>query len=244
VNVATVSYDSEAVLRRFSDAHHISYPMLSDQGSEVIRRFGILNTNVPSDVRFYGIPFPGEYLLAPDGTVKSKLFLPDYEERPTAAAVLLKQYGTALGNAVTLQTGELKARVMLSNVRAFVGQQLGVSVDFDVAPGWHVYGQPLPEEYTPTAVTFDKQLLSEQKLDFPKPTPVKFELLGETLPVYQGRFRAIGDILLRQQLTPGEHQLGGTLSFQECNDNLCKMPQQVHFEIPLRIDALVPATAK
>jgi hypothetical protein len=37
-------------LRRFSAAYHISYPMLSDSGSVVIRDFGILNTNVPPDV--------------------------------------------------------------------------------------------------------------------------------------------------------------------------------------------------
>jgi hypothetical protein len=230
------------VLRRFSDAHHIAYLMLSDQGSEVIRRFGILNTNVPSDVRFYGIPFPGQYLLAADGTVKRKLFLPDYQERPTATAVLLKEYGTAIGNPVMVDAGEVKARIALSDTRAFSGQQLGVAVDFDIAPGWHVYGKPLPEEYTPTTVIFDSDLVSGQKFDYPKPTPVKFEMLGETLPVYEGRFKAIGDILLRQKLEPGEHRLVGTLSFQECNDNLCKMPQQVRFEIPFRIDALVPAT--
>ncbi len=218
--------------------------MLSDHGSEVIRRFGILNTNVPTDVRFYGIPFPGQYLLDADGRVKSKLFLPDYQERPTASAVLLKEYGTAMGKSVAVDAGDVKVRIVLSDVRAFSGQQLGVAAEFAIAPGWHVYGKPLPEEYTPATITFDNDLVSSQKLDFPTPTPVKFELLGDTLPVYQGRFKATGDILLRQKLTPGESQLGGTLSFQECNDNLCKMPQQVRFEIPLRIDALVPATPK
>jgi hypothetical protein len=232
------------VLRRFSDAHHITYTMLSDQGSVVIRRFGILNTNVPSDVRFYGIPFPGQYLLAADRTVKSKLFLPDYQERPSGSAVLLTEYGTGLGRAVVVKAGEVKANIVLSDVRAFSGQLLGIAADFDIAPGWHVYGKPLPEEYTPTAVTFDSDLVSRQNLDFPKATPVKFELLGQTLPVYQGRFKAVGDILLRQKLTPGEHQLRGTLSFQECNDNLCKIPQQVRFELPLRIEALVGATPK
>ncbi len=143
-----------------------------------------------------------------------------------------------------INSGEVKARIVLSQARAFSGQRVGVIVNFEIAPGWHVYGTPLPEEYTPTILTFDRDLLSQQKLDFPKPTPVKFDLLGETLPVYQGRFKAAGDILLRQKLVPGEHQLGGTLSFQECNDNLCKMPQQVHFEIPLRIDLPPSATAR
>jgi hypothetical protein len=244
VKVAGISYDSESVLRRFTDAHHLTYPLLSDQDSVVIRRFRILNTNVPADVRFYGVPFPGQYLLGPDGVVKSKLFLPDYQERPSGSAVLLTEYGGALGKAVEVKADDLKARIVLSDIRAFSGQLLGVSADFDLAPGWHVYGKPLPEEYTPTAINFDSELVSSQNLEFPKPTPVKFELLGQTLPVYQGRFTAAGTLLLRQKLTPGEHQLSGTLSFQECNDNLCKIPQQVHFEIPLRIEALVGATPK
>jgi DsbC/DsbD-like thiol-disulfide interchange protein len=147
------------------------------------------------------------------------------------------------GEAMTTQTdvvvgaNEVKARIALSEASAFSGQRVGVIIDFDIAPGWHVYGKPLPEEYTPTTITFDNDLLSAQELDFPKPNRVKFELLGETLPVYQGRFRAVGDILLRQKLRPGQHRLGGSLSFQECNDSLCKMPQQVRFEIPLQIDS-------
>jgi len=145
---------------------------------------------------------------------------------------------------ILVDANEVKARIALSNASAISGQRVGVIINFDIAPGWHIYGKPLPEEYTPTTVTFDKDLLSAQNLDFPKPTPVKFDLLGETLPVYQGRFKAVGDILLREKLMPGEHRLSGTLSFQECNDNLCKMPQQVRFEIPLRIDSLVPATPK
>jgi DsbC/DsbD-like thiol-disulfide interchange protein len=138
---------------------------------------------------------------------------------------------------VAIDAGEVKARIALSQARASSGKPLRVTVDFDISPGWHVYGKPLPEGYTPTSVSFDNDLLSGQQLVFPKPTPVKFELLGETLPVYQGRFSAAGDVLLRQNVAPGDYQLSGTLGFQECNDNLCKMPQQVRFEIPLRVDA-------
>jgi len=59
--------------------------MLSDVGSKVIRAFDILNTNIPPDHKMlYGIPWPGEYLIAPDGTVRDKLFLPSYEHRASA----------------------------------------------------------------------------------------------------------------------------------------------------------------
>lgn len=220
--------------------------MLSDKGSAVIRKFGILNTNVPADVtRFYGIPFPGQYLLAPDGTVKDKVFLADYQERPTASQVLLTEYKTAVGNnGVVVKADDMTAKIVLSDVRSFSGQQLGIAVDFDLAPGWHVYGNPVPDEYTPTTVKLDDDLISAQSLVFPKPTPVKFELLGETLPVYQGAFRAAGFVRLKQKLAPGDHKLTGTLSFQECNDSLCKIPQSVRFEIPISIAAYTPPAPK
>ena len=211
----------------------------------VIRKFGILNTNVPNDVMFYGIPFPGDYLINPDGVVREKLFLPDYQERAAASQVVLKDFGSAIDdNGVTVTADDVEAKISLSGSHNFSGNEIGVMVDFTVGPGWHIYGRPLPEGYTPTAVKFDDALVSEQSIVFPKPTPVKFELLGETLPVYQGNFKAIGTLRLKQKLPPGDHTLGGTLEFQECNDSLCKMPRTAHFEIPIKIEALTPGTPK
>ena len=72
--------------------------MLSDVGSKVIRAFGILNTNVPEDHKMmYGMPWPGDYLIAPDGTVRDKLFLHNYEHRPSASQMTFRNYGTASG---------------------------------------------------------------------------------------------------------------------------------------------------
>jgi DsbC/DsbD-like thiol-disulfide interchange protein len=218
--------------------------MLSDKGSLVIRRFGILNTNVPPDVtRFHGIPFPGEYLIAPDGTVKEKLFLPDYQERPAASEVLLRDFGSG-SNSVTVKAEDVTAKVMISDAHSYSGHQLGVAVDFDVAPGWHVYGAPLPPEYTVTKVKFDDTIVQSQSIKFPTPTPLKFEALNQTFPVYSGKFTATGHILLKQKLNPGDYQLGGTIDFQQCNDVECKIPQSVKFELPLKIDPLVGPAPK
>jgi DsbC/DsbD-like thiol-disulfide interchange protein len=232
------------VLHRFGEAQKITFPMLSDKGSVVIRKFGIVNTNVPSDVtRFYGMPFPGQYLLAPDGTVREKLFLPDYQTRPASSELVLRDFGSAAaGNSVTVTAGDVRARITLSDGRTYGGQQLGVAVDFNVAKGWHIYGRPLPEGYVPTSIVFDDTLLRNQSMQFPKPTPVKFEVLGETLPVYQGEFKAVGTVLLKR-VDPGEYKLGGTLEFQECNDEMCKMPEKMRFEIPLKVEAMVPPAA-
>ena len=60
----------------------------------MIRAFGIFNTNIPEDHKMmYGMAFPGDYLLTPDGIVRDKRFLPNYEYRPSATA-----FATARGS--------------------------------------------------------------------------------------------------------------------------------------------------
>lgn len=219
--------------------------MLSDHGSMVIQRFGILNTNIPRDTPFYGIPFPGEYLLAPDGTVRDKLFLPDFETRPTASEILLTHYGVpAAEDGISVTVEDVRATILLSDKRSFGGQRLGTMVDFKIAPGWHIYGEPLPEGYTPTSVKFDNNLVASQSLTLPKSKPVKFEILNQALPVYEGEFKGEGYIVLKQQLPAGEQKLTGTINFQECNDNICKVPQSARFEIPIEIKPYIAGSAK
>ena len=101
INAASITYDSREVLSNFGDAHKIEYPLLSDVGSKVIRAFGILNTNVPEDHKMmYGMPWPGDYLIAPDSAVRDKLFLRSYEHRPSASQVVLRHFDNAGGNSV------------------------------------------------------------------------------------------------------------------------------------------------
>ena len=49
---------------------------------------------------------------------------------------------------------------------------------------------------------------------------------------------------MRSGLKPGDYKLKGTLSFQECSDQICKIPQSVTFEIPFRIDPMASAAPK
>lgn len=238
--MASISYDPPATLKRFADAYQIGYPMLSDKGSTVISEYGILNTNIPQGHPFYGIPFPGDYLIDVNATVRDKQFLPNYETRPAASEVLLRDFGVAAGApGLTISAGDVRATITLSSDRAVPGRQLGGSARFEIPTGWHIYGQPLPGNYVATGVEFDSETVSDQSLDFPKATPVEFKSLGETLPVYTGTVSAVGRILIRSGLKPGDYKLKGTLRFQECSDQICKLPQKIAFEIPIAIDAMV-----
>ena len=68
-----VSYDPVSVLKVFAEANEIEFPLLSDEGSETIRAYGIHNRD--------GLPHPGTYLLNQDGIVQAVLFLDGYRDR-------------------------------------------------------------------------------------------------------------------------------------------------------------------
>jgi peroxiredoxin len=52
-------FDSVAVLKNFADRQHITFPLLSDPESKIIRAFDILNETVAPGTAFYGIPNRG-----------------------------------------------------------------------------------------------------------------------------------------------------------------------------------------
>ena len=148
------------------------------------------------------------------------------------------------GSSTSLQVEDVSAKIAISDARSYSGHQLGVTVDFGVAPGWHIYGEPLPPEYTPTKVKFDGDLIERQTLKFPPPTLLRFEALDQTFPVYHDSFKVAGNVVLKPKLSPGDYKLAGTIEFQECNDAMCKVPQSVRFELPLTIKPPVPVAPK
>jgi peroxiredoxin len=44
IGVAAISYDSQEILSNFAEERGITFPLLSDADSEVIKAYGILNT--------------------------------------------------------------------------------------------------------------------------------------------------------------------------------------------------------
>ena len=67
LGVAALSYDSVAVLKNFSERKGITYPLLSDTHSKVIRSYGLLNESVGKNTPQYGIPYPGTFILDKSG---------------------------------------------------------------------------------------------------------------------------------------------------------------------------------
>ncbi|HVB88392.1 MAG TPA: protein-disulfide reductase DsbD domain-containing protein [Candidatus Dormibacteraeota bacterium] len=184
-----------------------------------------------------------QYLVAPDGAILRKYFVPNYQHRVAASEIALREFGIASDAApsVTLQSGALTVEVGLSADEAFAGQEIGVFAKFALDPGWHVYGSPLPDNFTATSIEFDDPKIARQSFDLPHATPLRFADLGETLPVHSGTFRIIGSLLLKYPLDDGSTTLRGRLRFQQCSDTVCEPPETLAFEIPLTLQPFMVA---
>lgn len=195
IKVYAVSYDSQAALKRFSDRHEITYDLLSDAGSLVIRRFGILNTVIdPHDPRaapFYGVPFPGTYVVDESGVVTEKFFNRHYATRASAGTILDKALGRALVQEESPQVAHRDERVKITAFLSDRSLKLEtvstLHVRLEMADGLHVYAEPLPEGFRATTVTIRPSPgLRIGEPIYPPTTPRRFEALGVTLNVYEG----------------------------------------------------------
>jgi peroxiredoxin len=81
IQVVGVSYDSVAVLKKFSYEHKISFPLLSDPGSKTIDAYHIRNEAAKGKAE--GVPNPGTFIVDKSGVIRAKLFLEGYRTRHT-----------------------------------------------------------------------------------------------------------------------------------------------------------------
>ena len=94
VALYAISYDAVATLAAFAEKRGITYPLLSDEGSQVIRALGLLNEHLAEQHAVYGITtreeqhgvaYPGTFVLDTEGVIVAKHFEQSYRVRPTAA---------------------------------------------------------------------------------------------------------------------------------------------------------------
>ncbi len=86
--MALVSYDPVAVQARFSAANKIAYSLLSDEGSRIIRAFGLINQRFAPSSSWYGLAHPMIFAIDPRGVITHRFSSVDYRNRPDVATVL------------------------------------------------------------------------------------------------------------------------------------------------------------
>ena len=223
IGVAAISYDTEEVLADFSQRRGITFPLLSDDDSEVITEFGILNTvaaeglgpngddpEVVADVAKYvsvfgasemtvGTPYPGTFMVDSRGRVTSRFFEEFYRERNTTANVMLK-LGTGLSPIAAVEgvTEHLKFTVYPSNSSVTVGTRFSIAVQVDPNPKIHVYA-PGAEELGYKVIALNLNPVPHirfEPVEFPESEIYYFEPLDERVPVYQRPFTLLQEAVV------------------------------------------------
>ena len=239
LNVCSISYDSVAVLKNFADRAGITYPMLADPDSKIIRAFGILNESVPKDNFVYGVPNPGTYIVDANATVQAKYFEEDYRDRFTAGNILWRQFGPTAGPVqATAETPHLKLSVLASDPEARPGTRVTLALEIQLKPRMHVYAPNVAGGYIPIAWTMaESKGWRAEDVAWPQPKMLHLPAIKETAPVFEGKLRLTRDITLGQtrDLAPllaadRKIEVQGTLRYQACDDKECYRPET----IPLR----------
>jgi hypothetical protein len=242
LGLVAISYDPPDTLKRFADSRGITFPLLSDSGSTLIRAFGILNETEKPGGRAYGIPHPGTFIVDRKGVVVSRFFEDAYQERYTVSAMLPMASSAA---AITASTAHLSLTAALSETTAAPGERLALTVNVTPGRGMHVYA-PGKHDYQVVRLSIDPQpWLRLHDQVYPPSEIYHFKPLDERVEVFIKPFSLRREFTL---LATAEAQkllaarptvtISGALEYQACDDKLCFNPSRVPLSFTLNVRPL------
>lgn len=233
------------VLKDFTERRRITFALLSDPDSAIIRRFGLLNPEYPEGDPAHGVPYAVTFVTDEHGVVRSKFFEGSYVNRRTAASILALE-GESIAPAEDVKAEHLTARTFLSNQEAFPGNRLTLIADIELAKGLHAYA-PGSKGYRALELRLDPQpLVSFGETVYPPAHPYLFRPLNETVPVFEGRLRLVRDVTLAggkemaDLLRSPDPRLTirGSLEYQVCSDHVCYPPRTLPLSWTLEVRPL------
>lgn len=196
--------------------------MLSDVGSVVIKKFGILNPvpewalgpekedpEVQAEVRKYvslfrvnptmvGIAFPGSFILDRQGRVKQRFFEDFYLERNTVSSLMIKLSNKADGAVAgtKISTAHLNITAYPSNAAIAAGDRFSVVLDVEPHAKIHVYA-PGAKGYRVISLNVEPDpQVRVLAPEYPAAETYFFKPLNEHVPVYQKPFRLVQELVL------------------------------------------------
>jgi len=219
-----ISYDSKDILAAFSKQHGITFPLLSDVGSETIKRYGILNTvaeeglgpngqdpDVIAQVKLYvsangaderqrGIPFPGTFIVDRSGRVKARFFEDSYTVRNTVSniRVRLNNLNTSVA-ATRAESRQLDVVTYPSDAAIAPGNRFSIVAQITPHNGVHVYAPGAANYKVVELKVLPSRYIRTFKTVYPKSEIYFFKPLNERVPTYQKPFTISQDIVLDGQ---------------------------------------------
>lgn len=251
-----ISYDTQEQLRNFADQQEIRYPLLSDPGSAVIKRFGILNTLILPDEpghRWYGIPFPGTYVTDEAGVVVRKFFNQHHAVRESGETMLDQLLGRVLDHGasprVTLSDEDVAVTVFLREPNLKLEVVSTIHCRIALPEGLHIYAEPVPEGFVATRVEIPPTrglrigapiYPASETYDMAAPR-MRFSVFTGTVDIAIPVTLTSELVKLGQARDISSVQINVNIAYQACNDTMCLPPRtlEVALEAPVG-DVILP----
>lgn len=237
-----MSYDSEEILKFFSSRHAISYPLLADPGSQVIRAYGVLNAEASGMQK--GFARPGYFFIGTNGIIREKFFEAKYRERLTGNNLLSKLF-PELGEEVVdqVEAPHLHLSLQQSDRSGFPGTRITLAAEVELPPEVHVYA-PGTQGYKPIQLSLDAGKEVEPKAAiYPPSKRLYLPAIQENVPVYEGTFRITQDVKVSSTSefwgSLGKDgktlTLTGKLEYQACDRTICYLPSSVPLQWQIQV---------
>jgi AhpC/TSA family/Disulphide bond corrector protein DsbC len=242
IQFAAISYDSQEILKFFADRFKISYPMLADPDSKIIREYQVFNHEATGMQK--GFARPGYFFIGPDGIIKEKFFDPRYRERLTGNSILSKLF-PELGQEVTgtVEAPHLKLSLEQSDLTGVPGTGITIYAEVQLPPDVHVYA-PGTVGYKPVKLVLDSTPdLLPGSVEYPASQTLYLPAIKEKVPVYEGKFRISqelnvntsssfwGSLGKEGKMIP----ITGKLEYQACDKTKCFVPTSVAVKWQLQV---------
>ncbi len=250
-----ISNDTVERLANFSSQHKITYPLLSDEDSAVIRHFGILNQLIRPDegkhMRWYGIPYPGTFIVDAAGTIVDKDFHQHHARRLSGPTLLRRALGTEpqghqSAPVTCADTQWLKLEVSLSDPVLKLEVITELVIRIRVNEGWHVYAAGAPEAFTALRIDSSGTGLRFGQACWPASTPLQLPGLDSVVPVFDGEFTVSIPVTATSSLIRLGHEpeqpttrIDVVCTYQACNDAQCEPAVTLEAALIVRLEELV-----
>ena len=221
LGLAAISYDAQDVLAAFSQQHGITFPLLSDVGSDTIKRYGILNTvaeeglgpnakdpAVIAQVKLYvsanganerqrGIPFPGTFVVDRGGRVTARFFEDSYTVRNTVSNIRVRLNNTGASVAGThVASKQVDVETYLSDAAVAPGNRFSIVAHVIPHAGVHVYAPGAGSYKIVELKVLPGQYIRPRAAVYPRSEIYFFKPLNERVPTYQKPFTITQEMVL------------------------------------------------
>jgi len=130
---------------------------------------------------------------------------------------------------VLFAQGEVSFRILEPEASAPAGSILGVDVQADIAPGWHLYALDIPAG-GPIATSFvvieDEVFSSGGEAVQPEPVSWFDENFNMDTNYFEGTAVFTVPVRIAESALPGDYELRLQVEFMLCNDSTCLPPQK------------------